>query len=250
VTPEVHLPETVLSMGLPLSEEEVGLGGGVDVENPEFIADDLDPAVETGHRYLAIGLWERLADSEDSVCGCGEDHHREEEQDSPHPTHLGETRTAVAATTRSLRLLMVGRAGVVVLALATVACGPVGDTTTSTTGPPLTTAPTTTGDQTTTLPDTTTPADTTTTTIAPTIIEIASGEVEGPGVIEVDLGETVGVWVVSDIDDELHVHGYDLVFEIEAGVPLNLSFVADIPGVFEVEVHSIHAHIFDIRVVG
>jgi hypothetical protein len=153
----------------------------------------------------------------------------------------------VAATTRSLRPLMVGWAVSVALVLAAVACGPVGETTTE---PPLTTVPATAADQATAPPKTTMPADTTTTTIATTVIEIADGAVDGSGVIEVSLGETVDLWVVSDIDDELHVHGYDLVFEVEAGVPLNLSFAADIPGVFEVEVHSTHAHVFDIRVVG
>jgi hypothetical protein len=145
---------------------------------------------------------------------------------------------------------MVGRPISVVLVLAVVACGPAGETTTTTTGPSLSTVPATAAGESTTPPDTTTPADTTTTTTATTLIEIADGAVDGPGVIEVNLGETVDVWVVSDIDDELHVHGYDLVFEVEAGVPLKLGFVADIPGVFEVEIHSTHAHVFDIRVVG
>lgn len=145
---------------------------------------------------------------------------------------------------------MVGRTASVALVLAAVACGSAGDTTTSTTGPPLTTVPTTIADQPATPPETTKSADTTPTTITVTPIEITHGSIDGPGVFEVGLGETVDIWVVSDIDDELHVHGYDLFFEVEARVPLNLSFVADVPGVFEVEVHSIHAHVFEIRVVG
>jgi hypothetical protein len=33
------------------------------------------------------------------------------------------------------------------------------------------------------------------------------------------LGEQVSVWVLSDTDDEVHVHGYDLFFTVKAGSP-------------------------------
>lgn len=90
----------------------------------------------------------------------------------------------------------------------------------------------------------------TTTGAASLYVEFVDGSVSGPEVVEVGLGEIVGIWVLSDVDDELHVHGYDLFFPIEAGVPFHLSFAADIPGSFEVEVHTGHRHLFDIRVNG
>ena len=90
----------------------------------------------------------------------------------------------------------------------------------------------------------------TTTTPKPIDVEISNGEVIGPEVFQVDRDDTVDLWLLADVDDEVHVHGYDIVFELEAGVPLNVSFVAGIPGVFEVELESAHTHFFDIEVSG
>ncbi len=145
---------------------------------------------------------------------------------------------------------MTGRAVAVFLVLAAVACGPgeqVDSSTSSTVlGVSTTTTPTT-PDRTTTIA----PRDiTTNTTTAETLVEVRGGEVEGPDVVEVDLGATVDVWVLSDIDDEIHVHGYDLTFEIIGGNPFHLTFIADVPGIFEVEAHSGHTHLFELRVLG
>lgn len=96
---------------------------------------------------------------------------------------------------------------------------------------------------------TTVPASTTT-TLAAVDVEIIAGEVSGPGTFQFDLGDTVSITVVSDVDDEIHVHGYDLFFDAVAGTPVTIEFVADVPGVFEVEVHTGHSHIFDIEVSG
>lgn len=116
--------------------------------------------------------------------------------------------------------------------------------TTSTTAP----APTTTAPE---VPEaTTTTLAATTTTLDPIDVTIANGEVSGPATFTFDLGDAVSITVVSDVDDEVHVHGYDLFFDIAAGVPLTIQFTADVPGVFEVEVHTGHTHIFDIEVSG
>ncbi len=115
--------------------------------------------------------------------------------------------------------------------------------TTSTTVPAPTTAPDVSETTTTTLAATTT-------TLDPIDVTIANGEVTGPATFTFDLGDTVSIPVVSDVDDEVHVHGYDLFFDIVAGVPLTIEFLADVPGVFEVEVHTGHTHIFDVEVSG
>lgn len=102
------------------------------------------------------------------------------------------------------------------------------------------------------------PEPTTTSTTAPATasttpeidVEFVDGDVVGPDVLEVELGESVDIWIRSDLDDEVHVHGYDLVYELGAGEPFHLSFVADVPGIFEVEVHTGHTHLFDIEVRG
>jgi len=56
--------------------------------------------------------------------------------------------------------------------------------------------------------------------------------------ITVKKGGSVDLTVTAAIADEVHVHGYDLEKEAEAGKPVNFRFKADIDGVFEVEVHK------------
>ena len=148
------------------------------------------------------------------------------------------------------------RNGVIVLLLGiTAACGGDGSFAATTALEPSTT-PTSTAVEpgTASSPATTATSSTTgsvTSTIPPVIdVEISDGEVTGPDVFEVALGDRVDLWVVSDIDDEMHVHGYDIFVDLEAGVPFNLGFVADVPGVFAVEVHAGHTRLFDIEVAG
>ena len=51
-------------------------------------------------------------------------------------------------------------------------------------------------------------------------------------------GERVRFRVVSDIADEIHVHGFDITRDVPAGGSVTFSFPADIEGVFEVELHG------------
>ncbi len=72
-------------------------------------------------------------------------------------------------------------------------------------------------------------------------ITIAGDEVEtASDRVAVPLGRTVRLVVTSDVADELHVHGFDIEAPLEPGVPTTLEFVADEPGVFEVETHESH----------
>lgn len=124
---------------------------------------------------------------------------------------------------------------------------------TTTSSRPREEATSTLGDTTTTSspsPATTKSPEVTTTTRVQIDVEIAGGEAEGLETFEVTLGETVDIWILSDVDDEIHVHGYDLRFDLAAGTPFQLSFVADVPGVFEVEAHGLHATLFEIEVTG
>jgi hypothetical protein len=43
------------------------------------------------------------------------------------------------------------------------------------------------------------------------------------------------VIVASDVDDEVHIHGYDIMLDVSLQEPAKVRFTADIPGVFEVE---------------
>jgi hypothetical protein len=66
--------------------------------------------------------------------------------------------------------------------------------------------------------------------------------------IAVDLGLTVVLNVTSDIADEVHIHGYDHRMELNPGEPVSIEFVADIPGIFEVELEKSHLHVIHLQV--
>lgn len=62
--------------------------------------------------------------------------------------------------------------------------------------------------------------------------------VGGPPDIEAAKGQTVRFVVTSDMDDSIHVHGYDIEKEVGPGRPARFSFKADIEGIFEIESHE------------
>lgn len=65
------------------------------------------------------------------------------------------------------------------------------------------------------------------------------GEVSGDtGRVEVPLGGTVILRVISDVAEEAHVHGVNEYVDLPAGQLTEASFVADVPGVFEIELHG------------
>lgn len=89
-----------------------------------------------------------------------------------------------------------------------------------------------------------------TTTTEPTVLIRVEGgaKVEGPDTISVTQGETVTFEVVSDVADEVHVHGYDLFFDIFGGEATVVEFVADAAGIFEVELEGAHLDLVNIEV--
>ena len=145
-----------------------------------------------------------------------------------------------------MRTRMAILTGIVLLA---VACGggAASNTTTSTTTTisTTTTEPTTT---TTTMATTTSTVAETTTTAQTIDITVEAGVVAGPGTVSVAIGDQVSVWVLSDVDAEIHVHGYDLFFEAPAGVPTEVALTADVPGIFEVELEETHTPLFALEV--
>ena len=65
---------------------------------------------------------------------------------------------------------------------------------------------------------------------------LTGGEITRPaGRVAVDLGDTVRFVIMADVVEELHVHGYDEFVDLAAGETATLEFVANIPGIFEVE---------------
>ncbi|MEA2974112.1 MAG: hypothetical protein QOG82_2570 [Actinomycetota bacterium] len=74
------------------------------------------------------------------------------------------------------------------------------------------------------------------------------GHVSGDSRVTVKLGEQVTIRVVSDVAEEVHVHTYDRKVELEPGVPGEVTFTADIPGVHEVELEDSALHLTSLEV--
>ncbi|HEX9992255.1 MAG TPA: hypothetical protein VGB14_04940 [Acidimicrobiales bacterium] len=79
-------------------------------------------------------------------------------------------------------------------------------------------------------------------------ITVAGGQAHGPTEVEVAAGDQVTVQITSDVADEVHVHGYDLTAEVAAGGTAELTFTADLPGVYEVELEGAHLPLFELTV--
>ena len=74
----------------------------------------------------------------------------------------------------------------------------------------------------------------------PTKITLSNGApVGGVREIEVAKGDPVRLDVTPDVPAEVHVHGYEIAREVEAGQTAKFDFPATAEGVFEVEVHHL-----------
>ena len=70
-------------------------------------------------------------------------------------------------------------------------------------------------------------------------VTVAGGKVSGPtGLVKVAKGTRLRITVTSDAADEVHVHVYDLRQAVSANASASVEFVADKPGVIEVELES------------
>jgi Cu-Zn family superoxide dismutase len=82
----------------------------------------------------------------------------------------------------------------------------------------------------------------------PTIV-IRNGEpVGGIKELEYDAGDEIRFEVSSDVADEVHVHGYDLMQDVPAGGTVSFDFPAEIEGIFEAELEGRKEQIAEIRV--
>ncbi|MDQ1661136.1 MAG: hypothetical protein QOJ68_1116 [Blastococcus sp.] len=71
-------------------------------------------------------------------------------------------------------------------------------------------------------------------------ISYANGKVSGVSAREkVRLKSVVSLVVTSDVADEVHLHGYDKHVDVPKNGTATLTFTANIPGIFEVELESL-----------
>ena len=90
---------------------------------------------------------------------------------------------------------------------------------------------------------------TTTSTGTVLAVTVRSGSVvEGGSRQRATLNQPVTIRVTSDVADEVHVHGYEKKFPVAAGQRGEVTFVANIPGVFEVEFERTHKLLFTLEV--
>jgi hypothetical protein len=83
----------------------------------------------------------------------------------------------------------------------------------------------------------------------PTIVVGGDGEpVGGVTEITVNKGDEVRFEVKSAVADEIHVHGYDLMKDVEAGGAVSFAFPAEIEGIFEAELEERAEQILELRV--
>ena len=66
--------------------------------------------------------------------------------------------------------------------------------------------------------------------------------------ITVQKDDTARIEVRSDTAGEIHLHGYDIAKDVEAGGTVRFNFPAAIEGVFEIELEETHTPIGELRV--
>jgi hypothetical protein len=83
----------------------------------------------------------------------------------------------------------------------------------------------------------------------PTIVVDNQGKpVGGVAVLTYRKGDRVRFKVKSAVADEVHVHGYDLMKDVEAGGEIEYDFPASIEGVFEAELEDRKEQIIELKV--
>ena len=82
-----------------------------------------------------------------------------------------------------------------------------------------------------------------------TTIVIKDGKpVGGIAQLTYNKGEQVRFKVDSDVSDEVHMHGYDIMKDVEAGGSVSFDFPATIEGVFEAELEDRKEQILELTV--
>jgi len=87
------------------------------------------------------------------------------------------------------------------------------------------------------------------TTKGVTTIAIENGKpVGGIAQLTYNEGEQVRFKVESDVSDEVHMHGYDIMKDVKAGGSVSFDFPATIEGVFEAELEGRKEQILELTV--
>jgi redox-regulated HSP33 family molecular chaperone len=81
------------------------------------------------------------------------------------------------------------------------------------------------------------------------VIVVENGKpVGGVRALTYNKGERIRFKVDSDVSDEVHVHGYDIMKDVKAGGSVSFDFPASIEGVFEAELEGRKEQIIELTV--
>ncbi len=81
------------------------------------------------------------------------------------------------------------------------------------------------------------------------VIVVKNGKpVGGIADLTYNQGDRVRFRVDSDVSDEVHVHGYDIMKDVEAGGSVSFDFKATIEGIFEAELENRKEQIIQLTV--
>jgi hypothetical protein len=80
-------------------------------------------------------------------------------------------------------------------------------------------------------------------------VSVQDGKVSPkPRRVEVEKDSQIRLLVTGDVDDEVHVHGFDIEEPLEAGRTTTVEFVVNEEGVFEVETHESELELLQLEV--
>jgi hypothetical protein len=82
----------------------------------------------------------------------------------------------------------------------------------------------------------------------PTVVVRDGEPVGGVKELEYSSGDEIRFEVESDVAEEIHVHGYDLMQDVPAGGTVSFDFSAELEGIFEVELEGAGEQIAELRV--
>jgi hypothetical protein len=82
----------------------------------------------------------------------------------------------------------------------------------------------------------------------PTIVVKNGKPVGGIRDLTYNKGEQIHFVVDSDVSDEVHMHGYDIMKDVKAGGSVSFDFPASIEGVFEAELEGRKEQIIELTV--
>lgn len=66
----------------------------------------------------------------------------------------------------------------------------------------------------------------------------ADGAMDGPTTVDAGIGDQVQITLTADESGMLHLHGYEIIVDVEPGAPATLDVLADQAGRFSLEFHG------------